>query len=193
MTDKANLPDAARQALDVLEAMDRRRELIPRAILLLGRGILAGEDVYPYYSADGRPYVWSDGERFTAQAYNARLQREALEAMRGASGASSSSPDPLPLVLWRMPGKPTPGFYYTDERGRMWATFTGGAGVACSQCGAVIERGYMAPETVIDPAAYLCAAHVATYDSATYAGNGGKPSAPPETLEDDTGEPDGEA
>lgn len=169
----AQLPDVTRRALAILEDMRTTRELTPRAVSKLRAAMLAGEDAYPYYSADRRPYVWSNGERFTAQAFNARIQREALEGLRGASSKGSKpAPDPLPLVLWRMP---TPGFYYTDEHGRAWATFTGGAGASCARCGAIIYGGYLSPAMVNDPPAHLCAAHVATYGSG---GNAGEPFEP---------------
>jgi hypothetical protein len=152
--------DTTARALAILEDMRGKRLLTPLAVSKLRAAMLANEDAYPYYSADRRPYVWSDGERFTAQAYNARAQREALEAEAKKNGDAGAS---IPLVLWRMP---TVGFYYTDGDGRAWATWSG-ASETCALCGATISHGYATPDMANDPARYVCVSHVATYgDSA---------------------------
>lgn len=147
----ASLPDTTRRNLRILDSMHTTRELSGRAVSRLRRAMLAGEDAYPYYSLDGRPFVWSDGRRFTASAYNALAYREEL------------TPDGegfYPVVLWRLA---TPGHYYTDADGETWATFTSGERIPCDVCGATIQHGYRTPDTASTPARHVCIAHVAAH------------------------------
>lgn len=154
-----DVPDLTQQALEILDRMRLRRELTPEAATALLGAMLASEDAYPYYSADGRPYVWDTDIRYTAQAYNARVQREALAQERGADTVTR-----LPLVLWRMP---TVGFYYTDAEGRSWASWYGGGAQVCAICGASIQRGYRSPDMGGEPEQFVCVSDVRTYgDSA---------------------------
>lgn len=148
----------------VLDAMRSTRELSAQAYGLLRRAMLAGEDAYPYYSADGRAYVWSAGKRYTASMYNAH-------AYAGEVGRF------FPIVLWRLD---TPGFYYADADGREWATFTSGERIPCAVCGAPITHGYRTPDTLGEPARHVCVAHVAAHN-----GEYGAPEdAPPEDALD---------
>ena len=141
------LDDTARRNRAVLDSMRSTRELSAPAYAMLRRAMLAGDDAYPYYSADGRAYVWQDGRRSTASAYNAH-------AYAGEVGRF------FPIVLWRLD---TPGFYYTDADGREWATFTSGERVTCALCGAGITHGYRTPDTLGEPARHVCVAHVAAH------------------------------
>jgi hypothetical protein len=158
----ADIPNMTQQALHILDTMRMRRELSPAAAKQLRASMGASEDAYPYYSADGRPYVWDTDTRYTAQAYNARIQREALAQERGADTATR-----LPLVLWRMP---TVGFYYTDAEGRSWASWYGGGAQVCAICRARIAHGYRSPDMGGEPEQFVC-----TSDVRTYGDSAGKP------------------
>lgn len=150
----------ARRNLGVLDAMRSTRQLSGQAYAMLRRAMLAGKEAYPYYSLDGVPYVWSEGKRYTASAYNAL-------AYAGEVGRF------FPIVLWRLD---TPGFYYTDANGSPWATFTSDACMPCDVCGALITHGYRTPDTLGEPARHVCVAHVAAHH-----GEYGAPEdAPPE-------------
>lgn len=153
----------------VLDVMRSTRELSGHAYGLLRRAMLAGEDAYPYYSADGRAYVWSAGKRYTASMYNAHAYAGEVSRF-------------FPIVVWRLD---TPGFYYTDADGRGWATFTSGERVPCDVCGASITHGYRTPDTLGEPARHVCVAHVAAHNGEHGAPEDGEGIEP-------AGEPSGE-
>ena len=143
----ASLDEATRRNLRLLDVMRSTGELSHPASARLRRAMLAGEDAYPYYSADGRAYVWQDGRRSTASAYNARAYADEVGRF-------------FPVVLWRLD---TSGFYYTDADGAPWATFSSDERVPCAVCGATIRHGYRTPDTVSEPARHVCIAHVAAH------------------------------
>lgn len=148
----ATLDDVTVRNLRILESMRQTGRLSAQALGRLRRAMLAGEDAYPYWSADSRPYVWSDGRRYTASAYNA----SAYAAEVGLF---------FPVVLWRLAD--TPELYYTDADGRIWATFSASERIACDICGATIRHGYRTPDTMGEPARHVCIAHVAAHPGDT--------------------------
>src|SRR5574340_1273181 len=126
----ATLDDMTVRNLRILDTMRSTRELSGRAVSRLRRAMLAGEDAYPYYSADRRAYVWADKQRYTANEYNARAYRMEL------AGA-------LPVVLWGVGAS-----RWTDEDGRIWQIFQtpdDETPRTCDICGATIRAGWATP------------------------------------------------
>lgn len=63
---------------DILTRMRDTNALTEVAYASLAWGMANFHDMYAYYSADGRPYVWAGDTRWTAAEWNAECEQPRL-------------------------------------------------------------------------------------------------------------------